>query len=68
MEFQLKYWVWLRNILVILFSIITLDFLVKKFYYGVQTSDMKLPLFLGIMSIISLQLQIEKQKKLKNKS
>jgi F0F1-type ATP synthase membrane subunit a len=63
MKFQLKHWVWLRNTLITLFSIITLDFLLKKFYYHVQTSDMKFPLFLGLMSIISLQLQIVRQKK-----
>lgn len=65
MKIQLKHWVWLRNTLIILFSIITLDFFVKKFYYGVQISDMKFPLIIGLFSIISLQIQIEKQKETK---
>lgn len=66
MKFQLKHLVWLRNILVLLFSILTIDFLVKKFYDGVSTSDMKFPMIIGIFSIMALELQIKKQKKATN--
>ncbi len=66
MKFQLKHLVWLRNILVLLFSILTIDFLVKKFYDSVPTSDMKFPMIIGIFSIMALELQIKKQKKATN--
>ena len=66
MKFQLKHLVWLRNILLLLFSILTIDFLVKKFYDGVPTSGMKFPMIIGLFSIIALELQIKKQKKATN--
>lgn len=63
MKFQLKHLVWLRNTLVLLLSILIIDFLVKKFYDGVPTSDMNFPMMIGLFSMIALELQIKKRKK-----
>ncbi|GEM_PF-4361169 len=60
---KLKYVIWLRNILIILFVLVLADFLVKQYYDHVPTSVNPARFIISLSSIVFLQYYIQKQQK-----
>ena len=58
---KLKYAIWLRNVLILLVSLLIIDFVVKKYYDHVPTELSPFRFIIGISTCLLLQYYIQRE-------
>lgn len=58
---NLKYIIWLRNLMIVLYVIILADYLVMKYYDGVPPDTNPAKLLIGIVPLLGLEYYIRQR-------